>query len=165
LYKTKLGIPPDLFKVVRELRSNARRNFNRELERSVRPALQQTVTKLLGVAPGAVHIPFEFASDQSRRFYFAKFKGRIPYQRTGAILAGWIVEIPRSGEKSYLVVYNKVPASNYVYGTPLQRQTPGHRATGWGKNNRAAFQTIGREAFDFIANAWYAAVSGALKRR
>jgi hypothetical protein len=165
LYKTKIAIPPDLFRAVRDLRPRTRRNFNRELERAVRPALQKTVTRLLGVDPGAVHIPFEFATDRSRRFYFARFKGRIPYQRTGVILAGWLVEIPRSGEKSYIVVYNKVPAAQYVYGTPFQRQVPGHARTGWGRNNKAAFTAIQREAFDLIADAWYAAVTGALEGR
>jgi hypothetical protein len=162
MYRTKIVIPPDLFRAVRGLRSNARRSFNQDLQTTVRPALQQTVTRLLGVDPGAVHVPFEFATDKSRRFYFARFKGRIPYTRTGAILAGWLVEIPRSGEKSYVVVYNKVPAAQYVYGTPLQRQVPGHRATGYGHDFKQRFITIQREAFDLITDAWYQAVSSAL---
>lgn len=169
MYRTKISIPPDLFKAVRELRPCGRRNFNRELDRTVKPALQEIATRLFvnpgPVVSGAGH-PFEFSSDASRRFYFAAFKGRIPYQRrTPGVVAGWIVEIPRSGEKSYIVVYNQYPESKYIYGTPLQRQVPGHARTGWGRNNRAIFKAIEAQAFDLIVDAWYAAVSGALEGR
>lgn len=165
MYRTKVSIPPDLFRAVRDLRPRTRRNFNRELERKVKPTLQKTVSQLLGVDPGRVKYPFEFSSDRSRRYYFSKFKGRIPYSRSGAILAGWIVEIPRSGEKSYIVVYNKAPESKYVYGTPFQRQVPGHKATGYGRDFRQKYQVIQREAFDLIVDAWYLAVTNALEER
>jgi hypothetical protein len=167
MYRTKISIPPDLFRAVRALRSNARRNFNRDLQTTVRPALQQTVSRLLGVDPGPIvsgpNNPFRFSSDASRRYYFARFGGNLPYQRRSpGIAGGWIVEIPRSGEKSYVVVYNRFPEAAYVYGTPYQRQVPGHAKTGWGRNNRAAFAAIQREAFDRIVDAWYQAVSSAL---
>lgn len=169
MYKTKISVPPDLFRAVRDLRPRARRNFNRELERSVKPALQKTASRAF-TDPGPVvsgpNNPFRFSSDASRKYYFAKFRGNIPYRRRSpGISGGWIVEIPRSGEKSYIVVYNKYPESKYVYGTPMQRQVPGHTRTGWGRNNKAALAAIQREAFDLIADAWYLAVTNALEGR
>lgn len=169
MYRVKLSIPPDLFAVVRELRPTARRNFNRALDQKVQPQLQQTANKAFTdpgpVVSGPDH-PFEFSTAASRRFYFARFKGQLPYKRRSPGISGaWVVEIPRSGPKSYIVVYNRAPEADYVYGTPIQRQVPGHQRTGWGRNNRAAFAAIERQAFDLITDVWYLAVTEALTRR
>lgn len=167
MYKTRIAIPADIFAATRGLSGRSRRNFNRTLKDKVQPALQRNVERLF-VEPGPVvsgpTTPFAFSSDASRRYYFAKFGNELPYRRRRpGIVAGWIVEIPRSGERSYIVLYNKYPESAYVYGTPHQRQVPGHAKTGWGREMRGAIQAIQAHAIDLIVDAWYIAVSDALK--
>lgn len=162
MFKPSVSIPDDLFNAFRDLTGNARREFNREVKQVVQPQLQQTVNGLF-IAPGAVSKPFAFSTPKSRRFYFAKFKGRIPYQRTGAILRAWTVEIARTSARDYILVFNKQDYSKYVYGTPFQRQVPGHMKTGWGKDNKVAFALIQEEAIDQLIEAWYRAVNRAAK--
>lgn len=167
MYRTKISIPPDVFSAVRGLAPRSRRNFNRELKTTAQPALQREVRRLMAapgpVVSGAGH-PFEFSSDSSRRYYFARFGQDLPYRRrTPGIVAGWIVEITRSGQTSYLVVYNRFPESKYVYGTPHQRQVPGHKTTGWGRGMKQSIQRIQTLAIDLIIDAWYVAVSDAVQ--
>src|SRR5262245_22938892 len=135
MIKVSLAIPKDVFDELRSLPSRSRRRFNTKVKEEVQPAVQKNVTELLGEDPGPVKYPFEFATAKSRRFYFWAFKGQIPYKRTGAIQRGWSVLITRSGEKSYIEIFNKDDAAQYVYGDlPRQRQVTGHKNTGWAKD-------------------------------
>lgn len=160
----RVTIPDDLFNAFRDLTGNARREFNREVKTAVQPQLQQSVNGLF-TAPGPVVRPFGFSTPKSRRFYFARFKGRIPYQRTGKIERGWTVEVTRASARDYIILYNKVDASKYVYGTPFQRQVPGHLKTGWGRDNRIAFALVQEEGINLLIDAWYNAVQRAARSR
>lgn len=162
MYSPRVTIPGDLYNVFRNLTGNARREFNREIKTVVQPTLQRSVNGLFS-APGPVSKPFGFSTPKSRKFYFAKFKGRIPYQRTGAVLRGWTVEVTRRSARDYIILYNKVDYSKYVYGTPFQRQVPGHMKTGWGRDNKVAFALVQEEAIDLLINAWYRAVNRAVR--
>lgn len=78
--------------------------------------------------PGPVQYPFEFATAKSRRYYFWKFKERIPYQRSGGYGDGWQVVITVSDNAVVMSVRNSYPAAKWIGG---KRQVPGHRKTGW----------------------------------
>ncbi len=163
----KLSIPKDVFAAVRELPTRATRNFNRELQTTVKPELQRHVKDLVAVAPGPVVHPFQFATIRSRKAFFATrgFGRGIPTRRTNAIINAWTIEITRAGEKSYIILTNTNPASQYVYGTPHQRQVPGHFRTGWGKDLRPALALIQERATELIIDAWGKAVYQAAGER
>jgi hypothetical protein len=163
----KLSIPRDVFAAVRELPTRTKRNFNRELQTTVKPALQKDVDALLKDEPPRTGRTFEFSTPESRRYYFAAFKGRIPYQRKHKLVKGWFVDIPRTSEKSYIVIGNSSPIAQYVYGSvnPYQRQVPGHARTGWGRNNRVAFALITEHGIELIIDAWGRAVYQAARER
>lgn len=163
----KLSIPKDVFAATRELPTRAKRTFNREIETVVQPELQRHVKDLVVVAPGPVVHPFAFATARSRRAFFAtKGFGRgVPTRRTNAIINAWTIEVTRAGEKSYIILTNTNPASQYVYGTAYQRQVPGHRATGWGRDLRPALALIQERAVELIIEAWGRAVYQAARGR
>lgn len=162
MYRPRVSIPDALFRSFRDLPATARREFNREVKTTVQPELQRSVNGLF-TAPGAVSKPFGFSTPKSRRFYFAKFKGHIPRPRTGAILRAWTVEIPRTDAQGYIIVYNKQDYARFVYGTPFQRQVPGHMRSGWGKDNKVAFALIQEEGINLLTIAWRNAVNRAAK--
>ncbi len=162
LSRPRVTIPDDLFRAFRDLPATARREFNREVRATVQPRLQQSVNGLF-TAPGAVSKPFGFSTPKSRRFYFAKFKGHIPRPRTGAILRAWTVAITRSSARDYVILFNKQDYAKYVYGSPFQRQVPGHAKTGWGRENKVAFALVQDEAIDLLIEAWYRAVNRAAR--
>ena len=158
-------IPKDVFAVVRTMTPRTKRIFNADLKATVQPAVQKQVDDLLGEDPGPVKYPFEFSTARSRAAYFAtKGFGRgIPYRRTGQLRKSWKVDITRRGENSYMVIYNPADAAQYVYGSATQRQVPGHRNTGWGKDQQTAAQLIQEDAVDLIIDAWGRAVDQAAK--
>lgn len=166
LIKVKVGIPKDLFIEIRTLPSRSRRRFNDIIKTEVQPKVQKQVTDLLGDDPGPVKYRFKFGTPKSQAAYFATngFGRGIPYHRTGAMRKGWSVLITRQGENSYMSIYNKEDAAQYVYGDlPNQRQIPGHKATGWGKDQKTAIELIAEDAGNLVLDAWATAVDDTLK--
>jgi hypothetical protein len=96
----------------------ARDTFNAQ----VKPALLSELQHY----PGPVRYPFEFKSDRSRRYYFATHTP--PYQRTGALAAGWKADVLMSDNAVALSVSNPIKYLPFVIG---RFQQPGHARTGW----------------------------------
>lgn len=96
----------------------ARDTFNAQ----VKPALLDELRHY----PGPVKYPFQFGSDRSRRYYFATHTP--PYQRTGALAAGWRADVVMSDNAVAMSVGNPVKATPFVVG---RYQQPGHSRTGW----------------------------------
>ena len=73
--------------------------------------------------------PYEWQSDKQRRAFFATdgFGGGIPYQRTDAIVNGWVYSSTDSNWTS-VKIENIEPKSEFVVGDKQQR---GHKADGW----------------------------------
>lgn len=105
---------------------------------TVRDAFHRSVRapfldELRTTPPPAKH-PFAFATPKSRRWYFyAIHAGLIRtsggrYQRTGALAAGWRVDITLGDDAVVLSAANPVRSQKWVTG---KRQVPGHRNTGW----------------------------------
>jgi hypothetical protein len=96
----------------------ARDTFNAQ----IKPALLDE----LKYYPPKVRYPFEFASDRSRRYYFATHTP--PYVRTGALAAGWKADVLMSDNAVAMSVSNPVKYLPFVIG---RFQQPGHRNTQW----------------------------------
>jgi hypothetical protein len=167
MFRAHLSGLPELNARIRALRPAAKRNFDREMRNAVRPAILLEVRDLVATYPGTVRYPFAFSTDKSRRAYFAtKGFGRgIPYKRTGTLARAWEVHYSFAEGKGQIIVVNTANAAKYVYGTPRQRQVPGHAHTGWGRDLPVAFQLIDEYATKLIIDAWGRAVGLAIQER
>lgn len=83
--------------------------------------------------PGPTFLPFEFATDKSRRYYFAKRRraGLGPYVRNSdpysqRLGPSWATE---SRGRMNAAVGTRVTYAPWVQD--VRRQIPGHRLTGW----------------------------------
>lgn len=83
----------------------------------------------------------DFASDASRRAFFAKTKGQ-PYTRTGKYAAGWSVDLKKTDSGGQIVISNREPYAKFVGGSFARSgkdfQQKGHIRTGWPKSQNAA---------------------------
>lgn len=161
MYSVRLTIPRDVFQAQRAATLKARALLATKIARDVQPQVQRQAQDLLGRPPGPVARPFAFATDKSRRFYFWRFKGRLPYRRTGAIEKGWRVAFDRRLNAGQIRIYNLWSAAGYVYGpgNPLAnfRQVPGHRNTGWGRDFPTALNLLQEFTVNLLVEAWYQA--------
>lgn len=165
--KFTLSLPQSAFRAQKNLKARAKREFKRELQREVKPELQRQVDDLLGVDPGPVSIPFVFATDESRRAYFATngFGKGIPYQRTDNLRTSWRVDLKTTLARDLIVIVNPKKYAKFVYGSPAQRQVPGHANTGWGRDFDVAIALINEHAVTLITDAWKTALLRSLEGR
>jgi hypothetical protein len=100
----------------------ARDAFNRE----VKPPLLSELKHY----PGAVVYPFQFATERSRKAFFATngFGRGLGAKRTGKLAEAWKVDISLSDNAVVMSARNTAPYQRYVTG---KRQVPGHATTGW----------------------------------
>lgn len=163
-----VSAPYDLLDAIEDLPRKAEMAFVNQLDSAVQKPLQLVVGDLFGQYPGPVVHPFEFATDKSRRWYFAnkvkKGSRGGSYARTGKPPLGWTVQIDMRRTGSELIVYNQWNKSIYVYGGVSQRQVPGHRRTGWGSDLDIAAQLAQEEATSLIIEAWVNAVDGEVNK-
>ncbi len=157
-----VSVPDDVLDAVEDLPRRAEGTFTNSLDSQVQRPLQTTVTDLFGQYPGPVIHPFEFSTDKSRRYYFAKFvpkgsKGG-SYIRKGKPPLGWTVNIDLRRTGSELIIYNQWKNSIYVYGGVTQRQVPGHARTGWGGDFETAASLAQERGVDLLIAAWVMAV-------
>ena len=75
----------------------------------------RAVLKIMKVPGRKPSYPINWDSERQRRFVLAMLreKDNLPYQRTGALPAGWTIE--RAGENGYRL-QNTADAAVYVYG-------------------------------------------------
>ena len=163
MIRMKVTPPKVIFDNVRDLPRRHRQQFTRELQTVVKPAIQAEVTDLIGREPGPRVRPFQFSTEESRKYYFWKFKGQIPYKRTHQLATSWFVDLQLG--TGTIIIYNNKPYAKYVYGSPTQFQVPGHRRTGWGKDMSVALQLITEFGIEQILDAWGRAVNVAIKER
>lgn len=164
MFKVKLGQPTEVLQALKDLPTRAQQQFRTELRTVVQPAVDKNVQTQLAPAPGPVVLPFAFSTDKSRRAYFATrgFGKGIPYQRTGAVEDSWTVTVAFQLRGDLLTIRNLRPESKYVFGTPTQRQVPGHARTGWGRDFPRKILVIQEDATSRIIAAWFRAVKSAI---
>lgn len=162
MIKFRLYIDPSVFKPVYDLPKKAEQQFRNEMQSKVRPAVQREVDRTVGRTPGPVKRPFEFATDRSRRAYFATngFGKGLPYRRTGQLEASWIVAVGTQLRSPFVLIYNNKTYGKYVYGP---RQVPGHRRTGWGKDIERDLNYLTDFTEEQIVQTWGRAVDAAVK--
>lgn len=165
MFNLKIKFPTDLTKSIKGLPAASHKIFNVEMEKTVKPAVQREVIDLVATYPGPVKYPFEFGTAKSRRAFFATqgFGRGIPTVRTGTLFRAWQVSYRFSFPSGVLILKNTDPAAKYVYGFKGQRQIPGHRATGWGRDLPPALQLIDEYATKLIIDAWARSVGLAIK--
>jgi hypothetical protein len=133
------------------------RTIARMINRDVAPAIERRLDRVVSEeAPPRDDSKFVWsfnreANKKARRWWFRELKlGSINtdgrhYQRTGVIRNSWQTEISISGDEVILSLFNPAPGSEYLYGSPEQRQVPGHTATGWPNYQRfTAFIDVAR---------------------
>ena len=99
-------------------------------------ANERNLPQIKRYPPNEAVLPFEFATDKSRRFYFAvivpRHGGRGRYQRTGGLQQSWTVERSRGKGVYRATLSSSKTWAQFVVGNLMkQRQVPGHRRTGW----------------------------------
>lgn len=110
----------------------------------------------------AVH-PFQFATAKSKRYYFWAVRTGViktsggRYQRTGALAAGWQVDIFFGDGAVGMSVVNRRKEVKYVTG---KRMIPGHQVTGWQRHDETIkfWQKAAVETADEV-------ISGLINRR
>lgn len=100
----------------------------------------------------------DFASDASRRAFFAKTGGK-PYQRTGRLAGGWRTDISTTDNAIAFSVTNSVPYEKWVSG---QDQVFGHAKTGWGLHEDI-YNTWRPRVADTITDAAFKMIEGKLR--
>lgn len=150
MFRVNVTQPAATILAIRTLPVRAQREFRRELQTQVKPAVEQDVQELVAPYPGPAAHPFQFATDKSRRWYFANFRG--PYVRSMKLFQSWSVRVSSTIRQDLITIRNLRPESVFVYGP---RQVPGHRRTGWGGPNFQAGLDLTREhARQLVVALW-----------
>jgi hypothetical protein len=159
MYRVSAIIDDDILLAKREVIRKAPGEMGLYARRVIQPRLNTEVQRRIVPYPGRVSKPFEFATDKSRRYYFASRKGRLPYRRTGRLKRGWQVRIDLRRNEGLISIYNLEPYAVYVYGPGFlrtsRRQVPGHKRTGWGKNLDREIIAISQIAQNLLIDGWY----------
>lgn len=117
-------------KFIRELP----KQFPKAVEKRLNKEIVTPLKRELQTEPRPAVLPFAFATEKSRRWYFAnKVKGKRGgrYVRTHKFSRGWVARIVISDNAVALSINNPEKATKYITG---KRQVPGHRITGWYKH-------------------------------
>lgn len=108
--------------------------------REVFQRLEQPLLTDLRTYPGSVVHPFQFATEKSRRWYFAAIASGIirtsggRYQRTGGLADSWQVDYLLNENGFIIRVKSDYKGTKYVVGSfdrSRNYQVPGHKNTGW----------------------------------
>lgn len=116
----------------------------------------------------------DFASDASRRAFFAKTGGRA-YTRTGRYAAGWNVEIRKTDNGGEIVIHNREPYAKWVGGSFARSgrdfQQRGHIRTGWPRTQdttdkwtQALFTDFEQRVDKYIRDHWGRVSTGTRNR-
>lgn len=161
MYSAKLDLPIETIRAQREAAKKAPAKMSDYMTQVVKPELETLVQNTLAIYPGDVVHPFEFATAKSRRWYFANMvpsgSERGKYRRTDALKLAWRVIIDRRRTDGLITIRNIHPAANYIIG---EFQVPGHRVTGWAKNQEAQLQDVTNSGITLIAQGWYYIMGG-----
>lgn len=161
MYVVRLNPDLDVLKAVRALPSTVLPAFGAYVEGTVLPAIEKDVQDLLVPypperGPGKFTWSADREADQrARRWYFANFKGRMPYQRRGdsnGIAAFWRVRLDRRQNIGYMTVRNIAPEVVFVIGV---RQVISHKDQGWAADFPAKNEKIRLHLTDLLITGWY----------
>lgn len=166
MFRVEAIIDTDVIEAQRDLIENIAPEFGLAMRNEVVPLVTKKVQQTIAVYPPAVKHPFEFATDKSRRAYFATqgFGHGIPYQRTKTLYNSWKVELDRRMNEGFIQIKNTAPYAGYVYGSGSTEgsyeQVPGHRNTGWGRDMDNQVLDLSEYTQNLIIDLWYKVLSG-----
>lgn len=161
MFSKRYKVPDDLFRGLKALPDKSWTGMKTAMHTQLQPDVKKDVLDLLAPYPGPVVYPFQFATDKSRKAFFATngFGKGIPTRRTDTLKLGWSVGIIERGDTIIVSIFNRTPYAKYVYGP---RQVPGHFSTGWGKDSKEAIELIREDSTQRIIDLWRMAVKGGL---
>lgn len=138
-----MKLPTDVTDALREELHKAPALVKGGIQRLANQSRQRTLNRLIE-EPGAVKRPIRWKSEKQRKAFFATdgFGRGIPTKRTGALQAGWEVEINLTDEGGEISLGNTTSYARFVQGDDAQ---PFHLDTGW---SQAA--PIATEEFDIL---------------
>lgn len=158
MYKAEMIIDNDVIIAKRELAKAAPGLFANYVNTIVKPDVMQQVNTLFVPYPGPVSKPFEFATPKSRAYYFWKFKGKIPYQRTGGLGQSWFVTADNRKNDGFIIFGNSSTIAAFVFGPGFaitrQQQVPGHRNTGWGQDFERKVIEVSERTNQMLIDGW-----------
>lgn len=163
VYRIDAIIDSDVLQAVKAIPDRVDPAMGRYVQQVVRPAVQSRVNQTFAVYPGPVVRPFQFATEKSRRAYFATkgFGKGLPYHRTNELQRGWKVEVDRRKNSGFISIRNTAPAAVYVIGG---RQVPGHRRTGWGEHFDAYTISVSEYVIDLLITGWVETIDNLLQQ-
>lgn len=147
----------DVLEAIALAAQTAPRRMNKEFKRVTKRTRQQLLLALRE-QPGKPHYPLRWKSAKQRRYVMAKLRREhnLPYQRTGALSAGWTTRILDKTDGAVFEVVNNVGYARYVQGDDTQ---PYHLDTGWPQ--AAPLVTKYRDILiDQLIDAWGAVALG-----
>ncbi len=151
-------IEPDILEAYQEQLERAPKTIRTFVGKTVINDLQTHLNRqLLDTwipAPRSQAIPFRFATDRSRRWYFGTRAGGkgIPYQRTNAIASS--IEVDWQEDEGVISFVDTSGIGQWLYG---ERQVPGHRDTGWRNPENQIVDAVIRGQ-DLIIEGWFSIV-------
>jgi len=159
MYSIDYDISParDVLRRLRDFSSAISSEVYAAVHGEIHSRVEDDVLELLAKYPAqdAVH-PFSFATEDSRRFYFAaKRLGLFDtqdwdeadggWERTGTLADSWVVSENTSANTSFISISNNAvdeKGDEYAEAVYGPDPVPGHEATGWGDDQAAALDTI-----------------------
>lgn len=141
------------------------RLFQQKLVTTLAPELQQATNALMIPGPFPVSSPFAFATDRSRRFYFALIRANPSlvegghWKRTLVIEKGFRVLVVNQPQRTQLTVRNVEGKAVY----PYSYRVPGHVSTGWPGSAEIARELLHEFAVPRIVELFEGAMAEALR--
>jgi hypothetical protein len=158
MYVARLTPDLDVLKEIRALPTELLPKFGQYVDEVVEPALNKDVQDLLVPyppprGPGKFTWSPDYQADQrARRWYYANFRGRMPYQRSNHLADMWRVKFDRRQNKGYATVRNTADEAIYVIG---KRRAISHGTQGWAADFPEKEERIRLHLTDLLIEGWY----------
>jgi hypothetical protein len=152
MIRVSVTVETDILDAIAETAQKSPRLMQTAFKRNV-SRLRSRILDDLTQDPGPVHYPIRWKSERQRRAFFATngFGKGIPYERTGALQAGYRITAIDDPSGGILQVTNTTPYANFVVGDDAQ---PFHLDTGW-RQVGTAIANYREEAEDILIDTWF----------
>jgi hypothetical protein len=160
MYSAQVFADTDVLQAISEAAAKSPRLMDTALKRQL-GRFKRDVLDVLRTEPSdSPDLPFVWSNDaaanaRARRWYFAN---KVPrgsrggrYQRTGALLNAWDVQLDASDGDGLLLATNDADGFDFVIGN---RQVPSHADTGWYNADDELLKASER-ATDILIELWF----------
>lgn len=153
MFYAEIIVPTDVFAAIADTAQKSPRLMQTAVTR-VTARLRTRILKELRTVPPPPKYPLRWKTERQRRYVMKKLRaeGNLPYQRTGELAQGWMVDhIPEGDNGGLLSVYNNVPYARFVQGYDMQ---PFHIDSGW-KDAQMVVSDARVEAESVLISTWF----------